>query len=95
MVVGTGQIKFKLYDVRSLKEKRKIVQSIVQRIKNRFNISIAQTDYLDSHDWAGIGFSITGNDARVINSKLDKVMNMADEMGLAQITDTRIEIIHL
>jgi len=42
-----------------------------------------------------IGFSIIGNDSRVVNSKLDKVLNMADDLGLAQIADTQIEIIHL
>jgi len=95
MIVGTGKIKFRLYNINSLKEKRKIVKSIVHRIKNRFNISIAETDFNDSHDWAEIGFSIIGNDTRVVNSKLDKVINMADDLGLAMIADTQIEIIHL
>ena len=95
MVVGTGKIKFKLYGVSSLKGKRKIVKSIINRIKNKFNISIAETDYNDSHSWAQIGFSIIGNDSRVVNSKIDKVFNLADDMGLAQITDTQMEIIHL
>ncbi len=95
MVVGTGKIKFRLYDVNSLKSKRKIVKSIINRIKNRFNISIAETGLNDSHDWAEIGFSITGNDSRRVNSKLDKVINMADELGLAMMSDSQIEIIHL
>jgi hypothetical protein len=95
MIVGTGKIKFRLYDVNSLKAKRKIVKSMVHRIQNKFNISIAETDFNDSHDWAEIGFSIIGNDARLVNSKLDKVINMADDLGLAMIADTQIEIIHV
>ena len=95
MVVGTGKIKFRLYDINSLKEKRKIIKSMITRIKNKFNISIAETDFNDSHSWAQIGFSIVGNDSRLVNSKLDKVFNMADDMGLAQIVDTQIEIIRL
>jgi uncharacterized protein YlxP (DUF503 family) len=95
MVVGTGKIKFKLYGVSSLKEKRSIVRAIINRIKKKFNVSIGEIDYNDSHVWAQIGFSIVGNDARVVNSKLDKVLNMADDLGLAQIADTQIEIIHL
>ncbi|MBA3008882.1 MAG: DUF503 domain-containing protein [Proteobacteria bacterium] len=95
MVVGVGIIKFKLYGVSSLKEKRSIVKSIVSRIKNKFNISIAETDFNDSHLWTQIGFSIVGNDSRVVNSKLDKVFNLADDLGLAQITDTQMEILHL
>lgn len=79
----------------SLKGKRKIVKSIIQRIRNNFNISVAETDFNDSHDWLEIGFSITGNDSRVVNSKLDKVIDFADELGLAVIVDAQIEIIHL
>ena len=95
MVVGTGKIKFRLFGIASLKEKRKIVKSIVHRLKNKFNISIAETDLNDSYDWAEIGVSIVGNNGRLVNSKLDKVINMADEMGVAMISDTQIEIIHL
>lgn len=95
MVVGTGIIEFKLYGIGSLKEKRRIVKSIINRIKNKFNISIAETDFNDSHLRVQIGFSITGNDPRLVNSKIDKIFNMADEMGLAQITDTQMEIIHI
>jgi uncharacterized protein YlxP (DUF503 family) len=95
MVVGTGKIKFRLFDTDSLKGKRKIVKSIIQRIRNNFNISVAETDFNDSHDWLEIGFSMTGNDSRVINSKLDKIINFADELGLAVIVDSQIEIIHV
>ncbi len=95
MVVGTGKIKFKLYGVSSLKEKRSIIKKIIHRIKNNFNISIAETDFNDSHLWAQIGFSIVGNDSRMVNSKLDKIFNMADDMGIAQIIDTQMEIIHV
>jgi uncharacterized protein YlxP (DUF503 family) len=95
MVVGTGKIKFRLFDTNSLKGKRKIVKSIIQRIRNNFNISVAETDFNDSHDWLEIGFSMTGNDSRVMNSKLDNVINFADELGLAVIVDSQIEIIHV
>jgi len=95
MKVGTGIIKFRLFGVHSLKEKRKIIKSIIARIQNKFNISIAETGLNESHDWAIIGFAIVGNETRLVNSKLDKVFTMADEIGLAMIADTKMEIIHL
>ncbi|NDY71385.1 DUF503 domain-containing protein [Desulfobacter hydrogenophilus] len=95
MVVGIGQIKFRLYDVHSLKAKRSVVKSIISRLQNRFNISVAETGLNDSHDWAQIGFALVGNDARMINSKVDKVFNAADRFGLAVIVDTHMEIIHI
>jgi len=93
MVVGTGRIIFRLYYCNSLKEKRKIVKSIIQRIKNKFNISIAETGHNDTLSLAEIGFSLTGNDRRKINSQIDKVFSMADSLNLAEIIDTRMEIL--
>lgn len=95
MVVGTGKIKFRLFNTDSLKGKRKIVKSLIQRIRNNFNISVAETDFNNSHEWLELGFSITGNDSRVVNSKLDKVINFSDKLSLAVIVDTQIEIIHV
>ncbi|WP_022668761.1 DUF503 domain-containing protein [Desulfospira joergensenii] len=95
MVVGIGKIKFRLFDVNSLKAKRKIVKAVVTRLQNRFNISVAETRLNDSHDWAEIGFALVGNDVRKINSKIDKVFNQVDDMGLAMVADTSMEIIHL
>ena len=42
MIAGTGKIIFRLHDCRSLKSKRKIVKSIINRISNSFNISVAE-----------------------------------------------------
>lgn len=68
---------------------------MISRLQNRFNISVAETGLNESHDWSEIGFALVGNDARTINAKVDEVFNMADELGLAMITDTHMEIIHL
>ena len=94
MVVGVARISLKLFGVSSLKGKRKIVKSMISRLSNRFNASVAETGRNDSLEWAEIGLAMAGKDAGYINSKLDKALNMADEMGLAMIADTNIEIIH-
>ncbi|MDA8135440.1 MAG: DUF503 domain-containing protein [Desulfobacteraceae bacterium] len=65
-MIGTGKIKFRLFNTDSLKGKRKIVKSLIQRIRNNFNISVAETDFNNSHEWLELGFSITGNDSRVL-----------------------------
>ncbi len=95
MVVGIGTIKIKLFGVASLKAKRKIVKSMIARIGNRFNASVAETGLNDSLEWGEIGFSLVGNDSRTINAKIDKIFNMAHDMGTAYIADTSMEIIHL
>ena len=95
MVVGIGIITFRLHDTRSLKGKRKIVKSIISRLRNSFNASVGEVGSNDIYQRAEIGFTLTGNDRLVINSKIDKMFNMADEMGLAEIVDTKMEIINV
>ena len=95
MIVGTGLITLRLYDCRSLKGKRKVVKSMISRLRNSFNASVAEVGSNDVYQRAEIGFSMVGNDKTVINSKLDKIINLADDLGLAEIIDTEIEIIHL
>ena len=94
MVVGIGKIIFRLHDCRSLKSKRKIVKPIIARLSNSFNISIAEVGANDMHQKAEIGFTLVGNSRTVINSKIDKIFNMADDLGLAEIIDTDMEIMN-
>jgi len=95
MVVGIGKIVFRIHDCNSLKEKRKIVKAITSRLRNNFNASVAEVGANDIHQRAEIGFALAGNDRMVINSKIDKMFNMADSLGLAEIIDTDMEIMSL
>jgi len=95
MVIGIGIITFRLHDCRSLKGKRKVIKSIISRMRNSFNASVAEVGSNDIHKRAEIGFSLVGNDKTLINSKIDKIFNMVDGLGLAEIIDTEMEIINL
>ena len=68
---------------------------MINRLRNNFNVSIAEVGSNDVYQRAEIGFSLVGNDTALINSKIDKIFNMADDLGLAEIIDTEMEIIHL
>jgi len=93
MVVGLGNIQLRLHDCRSLKGKRKVVKAIIQRIRNNFNVSVAEVGSNDIHQRAEIGFALVGNDKTVINSKIDKIFNLTDALGLAEVIDMDLEII--
>lgn len=95
MVVGIGIITCRLHDCRSLKGKRKIIKPIISRLQNSFNASVAEIGLNDIYQRSQIGFSIVGNNRRVVNSKIDKIFNLAEELGLAEIIDTEMEIISI
>jgi uncharacterized protein YlxP (DUF503 family) len=95
MVVGIGRIVYRIHDCRSLKGKRKIVKAIIMRLRNHFNASIAEVGANDIHQRAEIGFCMVGNDRSMVNSKVDKLFNMAEDLGLAEVIDMEMEIISL
>jgi uncharacterized protein YlxP (DUF503 family) len=95
MVVGIGRVVFRIHDCRSLKGKRKVVKAIVARLRNQFNASVAEVGSNDVYQRAEIGFSMVGNDRNMINSKMDKFFNMAEDLGLAETIDMEMEIISL
>ena len=95
MVVGVGILTFRLHDCRSLKAKRSVVKAIISQLRNHFNASVAEVGANDIYERAEIGFSMSGSDHKVINAKVDKLINLAEDLGLAEMIDTEMEIIHL
>ena len=95
MVVGLGRIIYRIHDCRSLKGKRKVVKSLIARLQNNFNASVAEVGANDIYQRAEIGFAMVGNDRAQINSKVDKFLNMAEDLGLAEIIDTETEIFNV
>ena len=95
MVVGTLKIEFRLSDNRSLKGKRKIVRSMVDKVRNKFNMSVAEVGSNDIWQKIELGISTIGNDRRHIDSSLNHVLRFLDSLCLAQIVDTEMEIFNL
>lgn len=93
MVIGVALMTYRIHDCNSLKGKRKIVKSIISRIRNTYNASVAEVGSNDIYQKAEIGVSLVGNDRRVINSTLDKIIDFAEDLELAEMMDSEIEII--
>jgi uncharacterized protein YlxP (DUF503 family) len=95
MVVGLGIIEFRIHDCRSLKEKRRIVKPIIHQIQTHFNVSVAEVGAQDVYQKAEIGFSLVGTNRRTINAKIDKLLNMVEDLGLAEVVNSDMEIINI
>lgn len=95
MVVGTLKIELHLHDNRSLKGKRKIVRSMVDKVKHKFNVAIAEIGSNDKWQKIELGVSTVGNDRRHLDASLTNILAFLDSMYLAEIVDSRIEIINV
>lgn len=86
MIVGVSTIEIYIPQSTSLKEKRKILNRIKSRIKNKFNVSISEVGYIDKWQRALLGVSTVSNSTRMVDSVLSGVLR---EIG----SDLRVEII--
>ncbi len=95
MTVGVARVTFRLHGNQSLKEKRKVVKSLVEKSRHRFAVSVAEVADQDVHQRATLGVAVVGSDGRTLNAVLDRVLDFMDSMGLAEMLDREIEIIPL
>ncbi|NGU16831.1 DUF503 domain-containing protein, partial [Clostridium perfringens] len=71
--------------VHSLKEKRMVVKSIVQRLKNKFNVSVGEVDEQDIHQIIVIGISAVCGDQKQVDSTLENLIDFVEENTDAEI----------
>jgi hypothetical protein len=80
---------------RSLKAKRQILKSLIQRVKSRYNnVSISEVGSHDLWQKATIGISFVGNESRFVNSVLDQVTQFIETTGVVEMGQREFEIIH-
>ncbi len=79
MFVGAGIIKINIPYARSLKDKRKVIKSIINSIQSKFNISISEVSSHDNVTVGEIGFSMVSSDKNYINSLFDKILNIIND----------------
>lgn len=94
MVVGTCQLEFHLPGNHSLKGKRQVSRSIVQRIRNRFNVSVAEVAGLDRWQALSLGVACATNDRRHADEVLCKIVDFAEDQASGAVLEHhRIEIL--
>jgi uncharacterized protein YlxP (DUF503 family) len=92
VTVGTLEIVVLIRESHSLKARRRVVKSLTDRIRSRFNVSVA--DLGDQNVWqrAVIGVAVVANDGRFVNEVLSKVMDLVASDPRAEIIDQSMEI---
>lgn len=75
-VVGVLNIRLVIRGANTLKDKRRVIKSLKDRIKNEFNVSIAETGTLDHCQYSRLSIAMVGNDRKYVNSTLSNLINM-------------------
>lgn len=75
MLVGLLTVHIHLQGIDSLKGKRRIVKSAVERLRSRFNVSAAEINAHNSKQLAVVGVAVVSNDGSHLDEQLDKIVN--------------------
>lgn len=95
MVIGACELTLHLPESQSLKDKRQVIKSLIARVRNQFEVAIAEVDEHDRWQLAKIGVSCVSNSSQHASSVLDNVLRFIEETRPdITITDSEREIIH-
>ena len=92
MTVGVLRLEFMIPDARTLKDKRRVVKSIKDRLAHLFNISIAEVDALDKCQRAVLGVAMVANEGHFIHSCLDKIVDWVRHQRRVTLLDVSREL---
>src|ERR1700736_1950867 len=95
MVVGTLTITLQVPDSGSLKDKRQVVRSLTARLRQTFNVGVAEVGDQNLWQSAVIGIACVSSDSRHADEMCQKVLRFVDERGDALILDSRFELVHV
>lgn len=87
------KIYLEITDSASLKDKRKVLKGLKDRIRKRFNVSISEIDHHDKWQRSTLGVAAVSHDKKFIDSVLNKVMDHIEETRSVLILDTEIEVL--
>lgn len=92
MVVGILRLTLAIPAAQSLKEKRHAVKKLVDRVRARFNASIAEVAENDVWQRAVLGVACVANERAFVNEQLDKIVHEIERAAVADVVNREMEI---
>lgn len=93
MHIGVLTLHLSIDQADSLKDKRQVVRSLTQRLRNAFNVSVAEVDELNVWRRAVVGVAVVSNDATFCNQVLSKVVDHVENDWRVVLDDYGIEML--
>ncbi len=87
MIVGVLRIDLAILEARSLKDKRHAIKGLKQKLRDRFNVSVAEVDHHDVHKRCTIGLAMVSTDSRAMHSQFDQMVDMVREARMVSLLD--------
>jgi uncharacterized protein YlxP (DUF503 family) len=95
MIVAAACITLIIPENDSLKGKRKVVRSLIEKVRHKFEAAVAEVGDNDLWQKARIGVALVGNDSQLLNTRLSQIMKYMENQHLAEIIDSQVELCYL
>ncbi len=93
MVVGLCTIELFIPDAHSLKAKRQVLASLKDRLRRKFNVSVAEVDAQDLWQRAVLGMACVSNEGAYVNKVLDQALNVVRSVPTIELVRSQIEFL--
>ena len=93
MVIGICTVELHIPDQGSLKGKRQVLLSLKDRVRQKFNVSIAELEANDLWQRAVLGVACISNEKRHVNQQMDQVLSMIRRMPSVEVIQSSLEMI--
>src|SRR5262249_43806971 len=94
MHVGTLEVRLLIRESRSLKDKRQVVKSILDRLRNGFNVSAAEVDARDHLKLAVLGVAMVGDEAGAVKGALEQIANALRKHPVAEFVSCQSSVVN-
>lgn len=79
MILIGLEVKIRLFEAYSLKDKRRVIRSILQKTQQTYKVSASEVGALDLLNYAELGFGVVSNDYRLAKQILTNILNFIEE----------------
>jgi hypothetical protein len=95
MIVAAARITLIIPENDSLKGKRKVVRSLIEKVRHKFEAAVAEVGDNDLWRKAQIGVAVVGNEPQILSTRLNQIMKFMENQHLAEIIDSQVELCYL
>jgi uncharacterized protein len=93
MVVGILQLQVSVFDAMTLKDKRRVLKSLKDRISNKYNVSIAEVGNNDNIRTALLAVAMVANEGRFVDSALSHIVDFVRAIPQLSLIDYTMEMV--
>lgn len=93
IIVGLCTVELFIPESQSLKDKRQVLLSLKDRLREKFNLSVAEVDGQDLWQKAVLGLACVANEARYVNQVCEQALNLIRGVPAVEIVQSRIELL--